>query len=111
MELKIFKYDNMLLRYQNDIEIRMNNYRNKKEILTKKRKKLCDFANGHLYFGFHKTNDGWYYREWAPAADEVYLTGDMVSWKYDELKLTPMGNGVFEIFIPGADQPGWEVRK
>jgi len=102
MELKIFKYDGMLSEYRNDIEIRMNNYRIKKEILTKKRKKLCDFANGHLYFGFHKTNDGWYYREWAPAADEVFLTGDMVSWRYYDLKLTPVGNGVFEIFIPGA---------
>ncbi|MBQ9746779.1 MAG: alpha amylase C-terminal domain-containing protein, partial [Clostridia bacterium] len=64
---------------------------------------LCDFANGHEYFGFHKTENGWYYREWAPGADEMYLTGDMVNWQKFALKLTPIGEDVFEIFLPGTD--------
>ena len=32
---------------------------------------LKEFASGYLYFGFHKGKDGWYYREWAPAADKL----------------------------------------
>ena len=29
---------------------------------------LSDFANGHQYFGLHRTTDGWVFREWAPNA-------------------------------------------
>ena len=102
MSYRIFKHDPLLLPFEKDIELRMENYS----------KKLCElapdgilsnFANGHHYFGFHKTNGGWLYREWAPAADAVYLTGDMVDWKHDLLKLNDLGNGVFEIFLSGED--------
>ena len=99
MSYKIFEYDPYLLPFKSDIEQRMINYINKKCALVGKEGKLCDFANGHEFFGFHKTEKGWYYREWAPAADEVYLTGDMVDWRWLDLKLTPIGNGAFEIFI------------
>ena len=100
MGYRIFDYDPHLLPYMSDIEQRMKNYANKKAELLGQDGKLCDFANGHAYFGFHKTKNGWYYREWAPAADEVYLTGDMVDWNPYELKLTKLENGVFEIFLP-----------
>ena len=100
---KIFEYDPYLLPYKKDIELRMSNYARKKLELVGKEGDLCDFANGHEYFGFHKTDSGWYYREWAPAADAVYLTGDMVDWRWLDLRLTPVGNGVFEIFLEGTD--------
>ena len=103
MAYKIFEHDPSLLPYKADIELRMANYAQKRTELVGKRGKLKDFANGHEFFGFHKTEDGWYYREWAPAADEVYLTGDMVGWRWLDLKLTPIGNGAFEIFLPGKD--------
>jgi hypothetical protein len=41
---------------------------------------LSDFANAHRYFGFHKTGSGWVYREWAPGAETMYLTGDFCGW-------------------------------
>ena len=103
MEYKIFEYDPYLLPYKADIDRRMENYKNKKRALLPNGGSLRDFANGHEYFGFHKTHDGWYYREWAPAAEAVYLTGDMNGWSTSELKLTPIGNGVHEIFLEGVD--------
>ena len=103
MAYKIFTHDPQLLPFAGDIEQRMKNYQFKKRQLVGERDKLCDFANGHEYFGFHKTDKGWYYREWAPAAEEVYLTGDMIGWKWTELKLAPICNGVFEIFLDGID--------
>ena len=103
MRYKIFEHDPYLLPFEADINQRMKNFKNKKHELVGDNGKLCDFANGHEYFGFHKTRRGWYYREWAPAADELYLTGDMVDWRWQDLKLTPLGNGVFEIFLPGTD--------
>jgi 1,4-alpha-glucan branching enzyme len=103
MKYKIFKRDPALLPYENDIIQRMKNYHRKKTELVGDEGSLCDFANGHEYFGFHKTENGWFYREWAPAAEEVYLTGDMVDWRWLDLRLTPLGNGVFEIFLEGKD--------
>ncbi len=102
MKLGIFRHDPALMAYETDILGRMKNFTDKKAELALDGT-LCDFANAHEYFGFHKTDSGWYYREWAPAAEAVYLTGDMVSWKWLELPLTPIGNGVFEIFLPGVD--------
>ena len=103
MRYKIFEHDPYLLPFEEDINQRMKNFENKKRELVGDEGTLCDFANGHEYFGFHKTRRGWYYREWAPAADELYLTGDMVDWRWTDLKLTPKGNGVFEIFLEGTD--------
>ena len=103
MKYKIFEYDPGLLPYERDINQRMLNYENKKRELLGEKGNLRDFANGHEYFGFHKTLDGWYYREWAPAADEVFLTGDFNGWNRYEHRLTNLGNGVFEIFIKGVN--------
>ncbi len=101
MKYKIFEYDPYLQPFESDIIARMDNYERKKKQLLSRGGTLRDFASGHEYFGFHKTDKGWYYREWAPAADEVYLMGDMNGWRRDDLKLSPLGNGVFEIFLKG----------
>ena len=42
--------------------------------------KLEDFANGDLYYGFHRTEKGWIYREWAPNATAMHLIGDFNKW-------------------------------
>ena len=101
MKYRIFEYDPALLPYESDINQRMVNYENKRRELVGDNGSLRDFANGHEYFGFHRGNGGWYYREWAPAADEVFITGDMNGWNRYQHKLTPLGNGVFEIFLEG----------
>ena len=103
MAYKIFEHDPLLLPYKNDIFLRMDNYARKKDELVGINGRLIDFANGHEYFGFHKVSGGWIYREWAPAADEVYLTGDFVDWRWLDRLMTPIGNGVFEIFIEGEN--------
>ncbi len=103
MSYKIFEHDPGLLPYKNDIYLRMDNYARKRDELVGKEGNLYDFANGHEYFGFHKVPGGWIYREWAPAADEVYLTGDFVDWRWLDRRMTSIGNGVFEIFIEGEN--------
>ncbi len=103
MKYRIFEYDPYLLPFEADIEQRMKNYEQKKRELVGESGSLRDFANGHNYFGFHKTNKGWFYREWAPAAEEVFLAGDFNGWDRISHRLTPVGNGVFEIFLSGTD--------
>ena len=81
MEYKIFERDPFLLPYKQDIELRMENYAKTKKTLLKKGESLTDFANAHEYFGFHKQKNGWIYREWAPNASQLYLTGDFNDWQ------------------------------
>ena len=100
---RILEIDPYLMPYEKDIELRSSLYKEKKAELLKTEKKLSDFANGHKYFGFHRTESGWVYREWAPAAEKMYLTGDFNDWDTESHAMERLENGVFEIFIDGKD--------
>jgi 1,4-alpha-glucan branching enzyme len=68
--------------------------------LTDENKNLSDFATGYLYFGIHRTGDGWVLREWAPNATAIYLVGQFNHWEESpDWKLTPLENGVWEIHV------------
>ena len=59
MSLKITKLDPNLKPFEGDIEMRMRNYKDKKASLVGAEGSLANFANGHLYYGFHQENGGW----------------------------------------------------
>lgn len=62
---------------------------------------LADVANGHLYYGLHKTDKGWVFREKAPNATALYLYGDFSHWQVKpEFALHAIGNGDWEIELP-----------
>ena len=103
MKHKILKMDPYLKPYEKDLDLRMENYRRKKAELLAPGQTLADFATGHLYFGFHKEKNGWFYREWAPGAEAVYLTGDFNGWDRHSCPLEKKENGVWEVFLPGKD--------
>ena len=112
MNYKILEYDKNLVPFAKDIDLRMENLTRKKEQLLKPGQTLADFANGYEYFGFHKTKDGWYYREWAPAAEQMYLTGDFNGWSEESCPMRRLENGVFEVVLDGKDalQAGQKVQ-
>ena len=111
MSYQILTYDPILAKYEGDIDLRMNLYKKKHKELVKRGKTLSDFANAHHYFGFHRTEDGWIYREWAPAADAVYLPGDFNGWDLAACPLQRCSGGVFEIALPGSTlAPGQKVQ-
>jgi 1,4-alpha-glucan branching enzyme len=99
---KIFEADPLLKPFEQDIQLRMESYLSIKKRLLGKMRKLKSFANGHLFFGFHASKDGWYYREWAPGAEALYLRGDFNNWNSESHPLKKNGNGVWEIFLPGV---------
>ena len=70
--------------------------------LTGDGKHLADFADGHLYFGLHRENDRWVFREWAPNATAIYLIGDFNHWEVrEDYRLHRIGNnGNWEIELP-----------
>ena len=103
MKLKITEFDPSLQAYRQDLDLRMENFARKKNELLLPWQTLADFANGHSFYGFHKTESGWLYREWAPAADAMYLTGDFCNWDRHACPMTKKENGNFEVFLPGTD--------
>ena len=78
--LKIIKNDPWLEPYADAINGRHQHAIEKEKELTGK-KTLSDFATGHLYYGLHRTDKGWVFREWAPNATAIYLIGDFNDWK------------------------------
>ena len=103
MELNILKIDPSLSAYEKDLQLRMENYHKTKSALLNEGQTLCDFANAHAYFGIHRTDDGWVYREWAPGADAMYFAGDFNGWDRRSCPMENKGNGVFEVFLSGVD--------
>ena len=87
--------------FEGDINLRMERYWGKRDQLLQGHASLKDFANAHTWYGFHHQTDGWVYREWAPAADQVFLTGDFNGWNWTETPLKRLDNGNWELFLPG----------
>ncbi len=96
---KILDIDPYLAPYKKDIDARMKRYDLFKSIILTKEKSLKDFANGHMFFGFHRTKKGYVYREWAPGADTLHLIGEFNNWNRTSHPLVPIGNGAWEIIL------------
>ncbi len=109
-KLKILQMDPYLEPYEKDLNLRKEKFDKKLKEL-KKGKKLYDFANGHHYFGFHKEDGSFVYREWAPGADKMYFTGDFCGWDTEKHEMTNIGGGVFEIKLSeNAPKSGEKVQ-
>ena len=69
---------------------------------TNGQKTLADCCNTHLYYGLHADGDYWVFREWAPNATAIYLTGEFNDWYKTEARfaLNPIGGGNWELRIP-----------
>ena len=112
MSYRIIQIDPTLKPYESDIELRMKNYKQKKKDLLGDGMSLVDFANAYQYFGFHRTETGWVYREWAPGAEAMYLTGDFNGWDTTGCPMQRLDGSVFEVYLEGADalQAGQKVQ-
>ncbi len=100
---RILELNPQLAPFAGDIDLRMFLYRATRDRILKEGQSLNDFANAYEFFGFHHVDGGWYYREWAPSAYQLYLEGDFNNWNQTSHPLTPIGNGNWEIFLPGDD--------
>ncbi|MDR2854194.1 MAG: 1,4-alpha-glucan-branching enzyme, partial [Prevotellaceae bacterium] len=74
-----------------------------KRLVGEGNKTLSDFASGYLYFGLHRTDKGWTFREWAPNATAIYMVGDFNNWgKAKKYSLEPIHDGIWEIHLPAT---------
>ena len=100
---RILELNPYLMDFKGDIDLRMHLYHSTKHrILGDTGMTLSDFANGHLYYGFHRVEGGWVYREWAPAAHQLYLTGDFNNWNWTSHPMRRNGEN-WEIYLEGED--------
>ena len=100
-DYRILELDSGLSRFKGDIELRMERYQNARGRLAPGNASLASVANGHLYYGFHPTGSGWVYREWAPNAQEIALTGDFNNWDDQSHKMHKLSNGDWELALAG----------
>jgi 1,4-alpha-glucan branching enzyme len=99
--LSYYLSDPWLKPYVPVIERRISKCLQKEKQLAGK-KSLKEFALGHLYYGLHQTDSGWVFREWAPNATAVYLTGSFSDWKENNDYLLGRINryGDWEVVLP-----------
>ncbi|MGN1266703.1 MAG: alpha-amylase family glycosyl hydrolase [Dorea sp.] len=100
---KILELNPQLQAFAGDIDLRMNNYNSTKSRLLSNGGTLNDFAQAHTYFGIHHLDGGWVYREWAPNAYQLYLTGEFNNWDKTSHPLKKLENGVWELYLEGND--------
>jgi 1,4-alpha-glucan branching enzyme len=101
-KLKILDIDPWLEPHAGDLNQRMERYWSLKEQILNG-KTLSEFANGHKYFGIHKVQGGWYYREWAPNAEQLWLLGEFNNWNPYSHPLERNKDENWEIFIKDSE--------
>ena len=64
---------------------------------------LSEFATSHKDLGLHRNGNEWVFREWAPRAKGLFLTGDFCDWSREAHPLRRSREiGVWEVRLPGA---------
>lgn len=106
--LSIIEKDEWLKPVEGEINYRHRLYEDKLSEIEASAGSIVDFANGYRYFGFQRDEkaQGWWFREWLPAASEVYLFGDFNDWNRKELPLSKdEKTGVWSIFLYDKEFP------
>jgi 1,4-alpha-glucan branching enzyme len=99
--LKLIEDDPWLEPNEADIIERYERFKNRLGHIKRDYGSLIQFADAYTYFGinYDKKRKGWTYREWAPAAKALFLTGDFNVWNRFSHPLTKIENGIWEIFL------------
>ena len=100
--LPLLRRDPYLSHYANALEARIRRANEAEQRLTGGRVALADFASGHEHFGLHRTDNGWTFREWAPAASDIYIVGETTGWREDPaFRLNRISDsGEWELHLP-----------
>ncbi|OUJ71951.1 alpha-amylase family glycosyl hydrolase [Hymenobacter crusticola] len=88
-------YEPVLLARQARLEARL-------AVIRQEYGSLAKFATAHQWLGlnYDPRRRGYWYREWAPAAQALYLIGDFNGWDRQATPLQKGPNGVWEVFLP-----------
>ncbi len=99
--LKLVEEDKLLKPFAGIIEKRHQQVLAMEREFTYRTTRLSDSCNSYLYYGLHRTNEGWVFRGWAPNATAIYLLCEFNDWrKHPDYALTKVGDGNWEIKLP-----------
>ena len=101
-QLAIIQEDPWLSPYQQEIKERLGNFKRALKEIEEAEGSLINFATAHQYYGIHfeDKKNGWTYREWAPDAYQLFLTGDFNGWDRSSHPLERNQHNDWEIFLP-----------
>jgi 1,4-alpha-glucan branching enzyme len=86
--------DPYLAAFEAKIKERISKIQTKILELSSGTNSLASFANGHHYFGLHRSEKGWIFREWAPNANGIWISGTFCGWELkEEYRFNPCTNG------------------
>lgn len=87
--------------YYAEIENRIKRFEKRKREIEGVADSLLRFANMHNYLGVNYDTEkrGFWYREWAPAAEALFLIGDFNWWDRTKHPLQRNEYGIWEIFL------------
>ncbi len=93
--------------YRDALRKRYDGFRRKLAEIEAAVGSLEAMSRGHEYFGLTRGEQagqpGVWYREWAPGAQALFLTGDFNDWNRRRQPLVCDGFGVWSIFLPDAE--------
>ena len=106
--LPIVLADEWLRPVEGEIRYRQDMYLKRLGEIEQHSGSLTDFANAHLYYGFHYDHyaRGWWFRDWLPGAREVYLFGDFNDWERLRYPLEKDRWGTWSVFISDEQSGG-----
>lgn len=107
-KLRLIEQDPWLEPSEQDIVERYKRFLDKLEIIMNDFGSLAQFADGYKYLGinYDTKRKGWTYREWAPRANALYLTGDFNGWDKFSHPMQKNEFGVWEIFLDKKQYQG-----
>ncbi|XP_013380522.1 1,4-alpha-glucan-branching enzyme isoform X2 [Lingula anatina] len=97
----LFELDGYLKPQEREIRRRYGCFQKTLENIERTEGSIGNFSKGYEWYGIHPTQDGGIVmREWAPAAQAMYLRGDFNNWEKLEHKFTRLEHGKWELKIP-----------
>ncbi len=101
-KIALLDEDPWLAPHEEEIENRLKRFHHALDRIEKYSSTLEHFAGAYEYLGitYDKSAKGWYYREWAPGAQRLYLIGDFNGWDRSSHPLYKNEQGIWEIFLP-----------
>ncbi|MDR2979506.1 MAG: 1,4-alpha-glucan-branching enzyme, partial [Bacteroidales bacterium] len=101
LQNKLIQIDPLLKPYYRQLEKRSQISHLRKLEFTDGKFLLKERINNHLYYGLHRKEDRWVFREKAPNARRIFLYGDFSAWQFDErFELRRIDHEDWEVTIP-----------
>lgn len=106
--LPIILADEWLRPVEGEINHRHQTYLDRLSEIEQSSGSLIDYANAHLYYGFHYDSyaKGWWFRDFLPSALEVFLFGDFNGWERLQYPLEKDEWGTWSVFISDQQSSG-----